>query len=133
MVLLITLYNKQENLEEAQWDAVMNVNIKGLWQSCKAVVGPMREAGSGSIINMSSLAALYGLPYGLDYVASKSAVIGMTRSMARELGGDGIRVNAVACEVSNPITPTRSSRLKLQSRCWRSLCVRLLSSKLSVR
>ncbi|MEZ5572687.1 MAG: glucose 1-dehydrogenase [Halioglobus sp.] len=85
-----------EQLEEAQWDAVMTVNIKGLWQCCKAVVEPMRAAGGGSIINISSLAAVYGLPYGLDYVASKSAVIGMTRGMARELGRDSIRVNAVA-------------------------------------
>lgn len=85
-----------EQLEEAQWDAVMNINVKGLWQCCKAVVEPMRSAGGGSIINISSLAAVYGLPYGLDYVASKAAVIGMTRGMARELGADKIRVNAVA-------------------------------------
>ncbi|CAA0095765.1 putative oxidoreductase [Halioglobus japonicus] len=85
-----------EDLDEAQWDAVMNVNIKGVWQCCKAVVKPMREAGGGSIINVSSLAAVYGLPYGLDYVASKAAVIGMTRGMARELGKDLIRVNAIA-------------------------------------
>ena len=85
-----------ENLEEAQWDAVMNINVKGLWQCCKAVVQPMRDAGGGSIINISSLAAVYGLPYGLDYVASKAAVIGMTRGMSRELGQDRIRVNAVA-------------------------------------
>tara|TARA_R110002110_G_scaffold413729_1_gene641576 strand:+ start:58196 stop:58957 length:762 start_codon:yes stop_codon:yes gene_type:complete len=85
-----------EQLDEAQWDAVMNVNIKGVWQCCKAVVGPMRAAGGGSIINVSSLAAVYGLPYGLDYVASKAAVIGMTRGMARELGADNIRVNVVA-------------------------------------
>jgi len=85
-----------EHLDEAQWDAVMNINVKGLWQCCKAVVQPMRDAGGGSIINISSLAAVYGLPYGLDYVASKAAVIGMTRGMARELGADGIRVNAVA-------------------------------------
>ncbi len=56
----------------------------------------MRASGGGSIINISSLAAVYGLPYGLDYVASKAAVIGMTRGMARELGADNIRVNAVA-------------------------------------
>jgi NAD(P)-dependent dehydrogenase (short-subunit alcohol dehydrogenase family) len=85
-----------ENLEEAQWDAVMKVNVKGVWQCCKAVVGPMRAAGGGSIINISSLAAVYGLPYGCDYAVSKAAVIGMTRSMARELGKDRIRVNAVA-------------------------------------
>jgi 3-oxoacyl-[acyl-carrier protein] reductase len=85
-----------ELLDEAQWDAVMNINIKGVWQCCKAVVQPMRDAGGGSIINISSLAAVFGLPYGLDYVASKAAVIGMTRGMARELGRDRIRVNAVA-------------------------------------
>jgi NAD(P)-dependent dehydrogenase (short-subunit alcohol dehydrogenase family) len=85
-----------EQLDEAQWDAVMNINVKGLWQCCKAVVAPMRASGGGSIINISSLAAVYGLPYGLDYVASKAAVIGMTRGMARELGADAIRVNAVA-------------------------------------
>ena len=72
-----------EQLPEAQWDAVMNVNIKGVWQASKAVVAPMRERGGGSIINISSLAAVYGLPYGLVYVASKSAVIGRTRGMAR--------------------------------------------------
>ena len=85
-----------EQLDEAQWDAVMTINVKGLWQCCKAVVDPMRSSGGGSIINISSLAAVYGLPYGLDYVASKAAVIGMTRAMARELGKDRIRVNAVA-------------------------------------
>ena len=85
-----------ELLEEAQWDAVINVNVKGVWNACRAIVQPMRESGGGSIINIASLAAVYGLPYGLDYVASKAAVIGMTRGMARELGRDRIRVNAVA-------------------------------------
>ncbi|MCR9106505.1 MAG: glucose 1-dehydrogenase [Gammaproteobacteria bacterium] len=85
-----------EHLDEKQWDAAMNVNVKGTWLASRAVVQAMREAGGGSIINVSSLAAVFGLPYGLDYVASKAAVIGMTRGMARELGSDNIRVNAVA-------------------------------------
>ena len=86
-----------ENLDEQQWDQVMQVNIKGTWLTSRAVVGYMRESGNGgSIINIASLAAVFGLPYGLDYVASKAAVIGMTRGMARELGPDHIRVNAVA-------------------------------------
>ena len=85
-----------EQLEEAQWDAVMAVNVKGVWNACRAVVQPMRDSGGGSIINIASLAAVFGLPYGLDYVASKAAVIGMTRGMARELGRDKIRVNAIA-------------------------------------
>ena len=85
-----------EHLDEAQWDRVMQVNIKGTWLTSRAVVDHMRESGGGSIINIASLAAVFGLPYGLDYVASKAAVIGMTRGMARELGPDHIRVNAVA-------------------------------------
>jgi len=60
------------------------------------VVGGMRQAGGGSIINISSLAAVYGLPFALHYAVSKAAVIGMTRSLARELGKDWIRVNAIA-------------------------------------
>jgi NAD(P)-dependent dehydrogenase (short-subunit alcohol dehydrogenase family) len=55
----------------------------------------MKVQKSGSIINMSSLAALAGLPYALHYSTSKAAVIGMTRSLARELGRDWIRVNAI--------------------------------------
>jgi 3-oxoacyl-[acyl-carrier protein] reductase len=85
-----------ERLDEEQWDRVMQVNIKGTWLTSRAVVDHMRASGGGSIINIASLAAVFGLPYGLDYVASKAAVIGMTRGMARELGSDHIRVNAVA-------------------------------------
>ena len=85
-----------EHLDEAQWDRVMQVNIKGTWLISRAVVDHMRGSSGGSIINIASLAAVFGLPYGLDYVASKAAVIGMTRGMARELGPDHIRVNAVA-------------------------------------
>ena len=74
----------------------MDVNVKGIWQCCKACVPAMKEAGGGSIINISSLAATYGMPYAIDYATSKAAVIGMTRSLARELGRSWIRVSAVA-------------------------------------
>src|SRR5687767_4620355 len=82
--------------DAAQWDGVMQVNVKGMWNCCRAVVPLMRAQKSGSLINTSSLAPLYGLPYALDYSVSKGAVIAMTRSLARELGRDWIRVNAVA-------------------------------------
>ena len=85
-----------DELSEEQWDDVMTVNIKGIWQCCKACVPSLRKAGGGSIINISSLAAKYGMAYGVDYATSKAAVIGLTRSLARELGRDLIRVNAVA-------------------------------------
>jgi 3-oxoacyl-[acyl-carrier protein] reductase len=74
----------------------MDVNIKGIWNCCRACVPSIKEAGGGTIINISSLAATYGMPYALDYAMSKAAVIGMTRSLARELGRDWIRVNSVA-------------------------------------
>jgi NAD(P)-dependent dehydrogenase (short-subunit alcohol dehydrogenase family) len=83
-------------LSEDQWDRVMSVNVKGIWQCCKACVPAMKDAGGGSIINISSLAATYGMPFALDYATSKAAVIGLTRSLARELGRSWIRVNAVA-------------------------------------
>ena len=85
-----------DSIAEADWDAVMAINVKGIWNCCKAVVPCMRQTGGGSIVNISSLAATYGMPFGLHYTTSKAAVIGLTRGLARELGRDGIRVNAVA-------------------------------------
>jgi len=90
-----------DQLDEDEWDQVMSVNVKGMWQSCKAVFPAMKEQQSGSIINISSLAATYGMPNGLHYTASKAAVIGLTRGLAREVGRYNIRVNAVAPNVVN--------------------------------
>ena len=83
-------------ISEADWDAAMAVNVKGIWNCCKAAVPAMRRAGGGSIVNLASLAATYGMPFGLHYTTSKAAVIGLTRGLARELGRDRIRVNALA-------------------------------------
>jgi 3-oxoacyl-[acyl-carrier protein] reductase len=88
-------------IDEVEWDAAMAVNVKGIWNCCKAAVPAMRQsiangAGAGSIVNIASLAATYGMPYGLHYTTSKAAVIGLTRGLARELGRDRIRVNALA-------------------------------------
>jgi p-cumic alcohol dehydrogenase len=85
-------------IAEADWDACMAVNVKGIWNCCKAAVPAMRAGDDrgGSIVNIASLAATYGMPYGLHYTASKAAVIGLTRGLARELGRDRIRVNALA-------------------------------------
>src|ERR1700679_2438189 len=83
-------------IAEADWDAAMTVNVKGIWNCCKAAVPAMRQNGGGSIVNIASLAATYGMPYALHYTTSKAAVIGLTRGLARELGRDNIRVNAVA-------------------------------------
>ena len=83
-------------IAEHDWDAAMTVNVKGIWNCCKAVVPAMRTGGGGSIVNIASLAATYGMPFALHYTTSKAAVIGMTRGLARELGRDNIRVNAIA-------------------------------------
>lgn len=83
-------------LDEDEWDRTMNVNVKGIWNCCKAVIAPMKSAGGGSIINVASLAATYGLPFALHYTTSKAAVIGLTRGLARELGRSEVRVNAIA-------------------------------------
>ena len=85
-----------EKIDEDEWDATMDVNVKAIWQMCKAVAPVMREQNSGSIINISSLAATYGMPGLLHYTVSKAAVIGVTRGLARELGRNNIRVNSVA-------------------------------------
>ncbi|MDK2657838.1 SDR family NAD(P)-dependent oxidoreductase [Cupriavidus consociatus] len=84
------------DIDPGLWDRCMAVNVKGVWNCSKAVFAAMREAGGGSIINIASLAATYGMPYALHYTASKAAVIGITRGLAREVGRHWIRVNSVA-------------------------------------
>lgn len=85
-----------ESISESDWDAAMAVNVKGIWNCCKSAVPAMRTSGGGSIVNIASLAATFGTPFVLHYTTSKAAVLGMTRGLARELGRDNIRVNAVA-------------------------------------
>jgi len=78
------------------WDAVMNVNVRGTWLTTVAATAALAASGSGRVVNLASDAALWGAPRLMAYVASKGAVMAMTRSMARELGPKGITVNAIA-------------------------------------
>jgi len=79
----------------AEWDQLMAVNVRGVWLASKAVVPQMKKQASGRIVNISSAVIWMGRPNYLHYVASKGAVLSMTRSMARELGEFGINVNAI--------------------------------------
>jgi len=85
-----------EFISEKEWDAMMAVNVKGLFIMSKAVMPQMKKQKSGSIINISSGTWLFGIPYLLHYVTSKAAVVGFSRAMAREIGEHGIRVNAIS-------------------------------------
>ncbi len=95
---LYTHLRRGPSLDETvdEWDAVYNVNIKGVWLGAKACIPEMKKNGYGKIINIASTAAFQGTPGITRYAASKAAVVGITRSMAREYGDDGIRINAIA-------------------------------------
>lgn len=79
-----------------QWQQVINVNLNGVFNCTKAVAGIMKDQGKGRIISASSIVGIYGNFGQTNYVASKSAVIGMTKTWAKELGRYGITVNCIA-------------------------------------
>lgn len=85
-----------EEIPVDEWDRVMAVNVKGVWLASKAVIPQMRERNYGKIINISSGTALKGGSGRIHYVASKAAVLGMTRTLASEVGQYNICVNAIA-------------------------------------
>jgi 3-oxoacyl-[acyl-carrier protein] reductase len=85
-----------DELSEEDWDKIVDINLKGMWLCTKAVVPAMRAAGRGKIINIGSISPLLGNPGRVAYAASKGGVVGLTHTMARELGQFGITVNCVA-------------------------------------
>lgn len=84
------------NYTDGEFDKIMDLNIKALFVCSQAAVRIMKAQHAGVILNTSSMVSIYGQPSGVGYPTSKFAVNGMTKSLARELGKDGIRVNAVA-------------------------------------
>jgi NAD(P)-dependent dehydrogenase (short-subunit alcohol dehydrogenase family) len=83
-------------IEIEVWDKVMNVNVRGTWLMSSAAAPHLAANDNGKIVNIASDTALWGAPRLMHYVASKGAIISMTRSMSRELGPDGIAVNCIA-------------------------------------
>ena len=105
-----------------EWDRLMAVNVRSVFLCSRAAASPMREAKSGRIVNLASNVVTFGMANLMHYVASKAAVIGMTRSMARELGPFGIAVNAVApglvtTEITVRTVPEEYRRLVAQGQC----------------
>lgn len=84
-----------DRIETDEWDRMMAVNLRGTWLACRAVIPDMRKRGYGKIINVSSGTALKGSASRIHYVTSKAGVLGFTRTLAREVGKDGICVNCV--------------------------------------
>jgi 3-oxoacyl-[acyl-carrier protein] reductase len=89
-------YGPWQDFDEATWESVFDVNVKGYWLCARAVYPQMIERGGGSIVSISSITFFVGSENLMPYVASKGAVVGFTRSLAREAGPHGIRVNAIA-------------------------------------
>jgi 3-oxoacyl-[acyl-carrier protein] reductase len=83
-------------MSERDWDEVLDTNLKGAFNFCKAVAPSMVRAQSGSILNISSISGIIGTPGQTNYAASKAGMMGLTKSLARELAGRNITVNALA-------------------------------------
>lgn len=101
-----------EELDEATWDRVFSINVKGTWLATRAVGALLKAAGGASVVNLASDTALWGGDLFLHYVASKGAIISMTRGLARELGSHKVTVNAIA----PGLTPTEATASAPQRR-----------------
>jgi 3-oxoacyl-[acyl-carrier protein] reductase len=100
-------------MKEADWDKVIEINLKGAFNCLKAVAKPMMKARSGKIVNMASVIGVIGNVGQANYAASKAGVIGLTKSSARELAPRGINVNAVAPGfIKTPMTERLAAEVK---------------------
>ena len=92
----ITRDNLLIRMQDEEWDAVINTNLSSIFRLCKASLRGMMKARSGRIVNITSVVALAGNPGQTNYAAAKAGIIGLTKSLAKEVASRGITVNAVA-------------------------------------
>jgi 3-oxoacyl-[acyl-carrier protein] reductase len=83
-------------MSDEEWDEVIETNLRGSFNTCRAVARKMLRRRSGAIVNLTSVVGIHGNPGQANYAASKAGIIGLTKALARELGSRGVRVNAVA-------------------------------------
>ena len=121
----ITKDNLLMRMSEQDWDAVIDTNLKSVFNFTKAIMRPMLKARKGSIINISSIVGLKGNAGQVNYAASKSGMIGMTKSVAQEVGSRNIRCNAIApgfiaTEMTDELDETIKDAM-IQTTCLRRL------------
>lgn len=97
-----------EDIDEGERDRVIDINVKGVWNGCQAVIPHFKEQGSGAIVNTASLAGVIGAPQLGAYSLSKGAVVNFTRTVAAEVGPAGVRANAVCPGVTDTAMPRKN-------------------------
>lgn len=109
----ITKDSLMMRMSEADFDSVINVNLKGTWNAIKHSTKKFMKQRSGSIINISSVVGIMGNPGQVNYVASKAGIIGLTKTLSKEFGPRGITVNAIAPGfIQTPMTDVLSDEVK---------------------
>jgi 3-oxoacyl-[acyl-carrier protein] reductase len=83
-------------MSDEEWNEVIDINLRGVFNSCRAVARGMLKRRSGAIVTMTSIVGLHGNPGQTNYAASKGGIVGFTKALAKELGSRGVRVNAIA-------------------------------------